>query len=722
MMCCINCVAQTYIEPVFDWTDVPSLHINKIEVTKDTTFVYCTYTAEAGSWARISKDTYLYDCDKHKKYTIFRCSGLPFTPQQRDFRFGGIVPITFCFPNIGNATRLDFIENPNEEAFNIYGINLKEHSENSYKIADLEHFARMSSLYDNSGNDSLAIQYKKKEVDATKYLEGIKSETYVQSLMDLGLMYEQYGFYQEAIEYVKIAVSTIRLIETKLELAEGMGLLSILYWKNSQYKEAEKYLSEALDHIQMTILQKIVELTSEQKQIMWNKYRNLFFLYRDLVYKGGMDGEKISKLYNYVLFSKSLLLDSESRKNADMLLKATWKDVQRVLSTGDIAIEFITTIEEQTKDTTYCTYHALVIDKDCQYPQMITLIHEKDLRGDKHETIGDMVWESILTQYKEVKNIYFSPDGVWHLLPIEYLYVTNQGVLFDRYDMYRLSSTKELVKPHNNSKIENAVLFGGLTYSIGDVPDLAMAENERADFLRSIKERGGFEPLYSTSTEVNSISQLLMQNKIHTTLYLGENGTENVFRNLSGKGVDLIHLATHGMFVEMEDVLQKKDENNFEFMQVLENEKNPEQEDIVLSHSFIVMSGGNKMIQREMVSDKTNDGILTAQEISKLDLSGLDLVVLSACETAKGETSMDGNVGLQRAFKKAGANTILMSLDKVDDEATTLLMIEFYKNLMSGKSKLQSLKDAQKYLREYDNGEYDKPEYWAPFIMLDGLN
>lgn len=127
VMCCINCVAQTYIEPVFDRADVPSLHINKIEVTKDTTFVYCTYTAETGSWARISKDTYLYDHDKKKKYTILKCSGLPFSPQQRDFRFGESVQIIFCFPSIGNAIRLDFVEDPNNEAFNIYGINVKEY-------------------------------------------------------------------------------------------------------------------------------------------------------------------------------------------------------------------------------------------------------------------------------------------------------------------------------------------------------------------------------------------------------------------------------------------------------------------------------------------------------------------------------------------------------------------------------------------------------------------
>ena len=79
-------------------------------------------------------------------------------------------------------------------------------------------------------------------------------------------------------------------------------------------------------------------------------------------------------------------------------------------------------------------------------------------------------------------------------------------------------------------------------------------------------------------------------------------------------------------------------------------------------------------------------------------------------------------LGLQRGFKRAGVESILMSLWKVDDEATKILMVEFYKNLMDGKSKHQSLKEAQKYLRQVENGKYDKPEYWASFILLDGLN
>ena len=83
MMCCIKCVAQTYIEPVFDRTDEPCLHINKIEVTKDTTLVYCTYTTEAGSGANISNETYFDNRETKEKFPILQSECLTFSPRKR---------------------------------------------------------------------------------------------------------------------------------------------------------------------------------------------------------------------------------------------------------------------------------------------------------------------------------------------------------------------------------------------------------------------------------------------------------------------------------------------------------------------------------------------------------------------------------------------------------------------------------------------------------------
>ena len=103
-------------------------------------------------------------------------------------------------------------------------------------------------------------------------------------------------------------------------------------------------------------------------------------------------------------------------------------------------------------------------------------------------------------------------------------------------------------------------------------------------------------------------------------------------------------------------------------------------------------------------------------EISVLNLRGCRMVVLSACNTGQGTLGADGLFGLQRGFKNAGVQTILMTLSAVDDQASMLLMTKFYENIISGLSERQALIKAQQYLRE--NG-YADSKYWAPFILLD---
>ena len=121
--------------------------------------------------------------------------------------------------------------------------------------------------------------------------------------------------------------------------------------------------------------------------------------------------------------------------------------------------------------------------------------------------------------------------------------------------------------------------------------------------------------------------------------------------------------------------------------------------------------------KRKNIPEGVDDGVLTAKEISRLDFNGLDLVVLSACQTGLGEITGEGVFGLQRGFKKAGAQTIVMSLWKVDDAATKDLMTGFYRNLTSGMTKREAFISAQKDLRE----KYSEPQKWAAFIMVDAL-
>ena len=156
----------------------------------------------------------------------------------------------------------------------------------------------------------------------------------------------------------------------------------------------------------------------------------------------------------------------------------------------------------------------------------------------------------------------------------------------------------------------------------------------------------------------------------------------------------------------------------------IEDEKNANIEDRYLARCGLLFAGANISLKGDDIPVNVDDGILTGMEISRLDLRGLDLVVLSACDTGKGDIKQgEGVFGLQRGFKKAGVQTILMSLWKVSDISTEMLMTDFYQNICKGKSKRESLRLAQQKVRNHKDSEgyriFQDPHYWAGFVILD---
>jgi len=137
-----------------------------------------------------------------------------------------------------------------------------------------------------------------------------------------------------------------------------------------------------------------------------------------------------------------------------------------------------------------------------------------------------------------------------------------------------------------------------------------------------------------------------------------------------------------------------------------------------LLRSGLIMSGANNqwLAKEYIMQDGVEDGILTADEISRLNLINTKLVVLSACETGLGDVkNSEGVFGLQRAFKLAGVESLIMSLWKVPDDATAELMTNFYQQWLSGQTKQNAFKTAQQKVRE----KYKSPYYWAAFVMMD---
>ena len=219
--------------------------------------------------------------------------------------------------------------------------------------------------------------------------------------------------------------------------------------------------------------------------------------------------------------------------------------------------------------------------------------------------------------------------------------------------------------------------------------------------------RGSVSYLPGTKKEVEKIKQYLIEQDHIVDLYTGVQANEESFVNISNKNYDIIHLATHGFFWYNEEAIKQD---------IFKQKKN----DYIdpLSRCGLLFAGANLSLrgQANQLGDGVADGVLTAREISTINLSNCELVVLSACETGQGEYSQDGTIGLQRAFKQAGVQTIIMSLWPVNDSATQMLMTEFYNNwIVKKQTKREAFKNAQNSVRE----KYEEPVYWAGFVMLD---
>ena len=176
---------------------------------------------------------------------------------------------------------------------------------------------------------------------------------------------------------------------------------------------------------------------------------------------------------------------------------------------------------------------------------------------------------------------------------------------------------------------------------------------------------------------------------------------------MSGHSSSILHIATHGFYLDEKGAAR----SNPSLLTVEENDSHT----YPLRRCGLILSGGQHAWLGESLPNDVEDGILTGEEIAGMDLSGTDLVVLSACQTGLGDIDREGVYGLQRGFKIAGAGTIIMSLWEVNDEATELMMTKFYSNLTSGKSKRDSFDAAISAVK----AKFESPEYWAAFIMLD---
>lgn len=380
------------------------------------------------------------------------------------------------------------------------------------------------------------------------------------------------------------------------------------------------------------------------------------------------------------------------------LLDLTWQDVQARLKDHETVVEFI-----QTEDADNERWmQALVLRKGWSYPKLLTVGKAKEVEQwcasntlyENKETTR-RIWQPIIETagIQAGQTVYFSPDGIFYLTGIEYLPV-DTTTLFDRYNMVRLSSSRELCRQTQANPEEQTILYGGVIYADDE-------NDRRIDYLSS------------TLDEVQQIDSIIP----HSALYTGLEATEESFKDLSGHSPQTLHMATHGFYLKNKKA-QSMMQKNVQFVRLTERQR-INIEDYALARCGLLMAHSSSSYSGDSISTTRDDGVLTAKEIAALDLHKTELVVLSACKSGLGDITVDGIAGLQRGFKKAGVQAMLMTLWPIDDTASKIFMYAFYQSLVAGQTKQAALRHAQQTLRAME--EYNYPRYWAAFVLLDAI-
>ena len=619
----------------------------------------------------------------------------------------------------------------------------------------------LGTYYSNLGDYEQSEKYHLKALEILESSLGINHPDYIISLNKLGVLYFDIEDYNKTEEYF-LKCSFLQKHQFRQSLYYMMEKERDLYWKTMQLDFDNTYpifaykyqfskpsistfaydnelfrkglLLSSTNAIRQSILESNDSLLIEQ----WNNLVGLKQVIMNLEERDSKSSDLPYYKHQADSLEKIITRSSATFRDAQAKRSITWETIRQNLSPNEVAIEYFTA--PISKDS--IMYCALLLRHNSKYPELIPLFEEKEINSylsygdnvvnnmycyDRTRNVTHTILGKIIPKIHEGETIYFSPAGLLHQIAIEHLPYDNNRTMSEVYPMIRLSSTSEIVsmKQKGTSPNVKSAIYGGIFYDLDTHSLLTESRNYRSEDLvtyRAIQadttNRGKVLYLSGTKKEAESIHSLLKKKDISSTLYIASKANEESFKSLSGQHCNIIHIGTHG-FTWTDSTARKQDYFRQRLsMQMLGEHQLQKPTIDPLTRCGLLFAGSNIALSGHSkdLPEGVQDGILTAKEISLMDLRDANLVVLSACETAKGDITSEGVFGLQRAFKMAGAQTIIMSLWKVNDQATQMLMTEFYTNWIGKQqSKREAFKNAQNTVRTH----FEEPEYWAGFIMLD---
>ena len=685
-------------------------------------------------------------------------------------------------------------------------------------------------LYKTMGDYKAAEPYYKKALEIQKKVLGEEHPDYANSLNNLGVLYYEMGDYKAAEPYSQQALEIRKKVlrEGHPDYANSLNNLGNLYSDMGDYKLAESFFIKTISIKLGNLNTNFSWLSALEKQLYWNQEKYFYGNMNSFSVSAFESVQTSTELsYKAIITSKSLLLEtsreldqaitqstdeemktqfsemkqlrklyskmqSEGSTNKEVMeryktqadsldkilvnklgeyaaskrkFEITWKDVQSNLTTSDAAIEFARYYDD--KDSLY-KYMALVVRPDYEYPKLVSLGEEEDIRtaiqNKDFSALYNEAWKGIDSLLVGVKRVYYSPAGELNNVSFSAL-CTEEGnelvasnkeknrgvvignnktttkacnaVLMDKYELHQLTTTRYLADgtlKKEKPMQPRLALVGGINFD--DIPDKtkeADKEQSNEDFAfhanlnkRSASTKGKkrgkrsssnygkkMDPLPGTKEEVVNIAGLLNTSNWKVQTKSDKKAGEYEFKKeLETMAPGVLHIATHGFAFPDEAKQETK------IMDMSQTSTYKVSEDpmvrcgLMLGGSNISWTGN----PQKMIEQTGDDGILTAAEVANLDLTNTKLVVLSACETGLGKIEgSEGTFGLKRGFKLAGVEQIIVSLWSVPDKETMELMTLFYSDLTKTLNPVISFSKAQKEMR---NLYPTDPEKWAGFVLV----
>lgn len=412
-----------------------------------------------------------------------------------------------------------------------------------------------------------------------------------------------------------------------------------------------------------------------------------------------------------------------------------WQHLQKKLLPGENVIAFVKYSDMQAayqlKTITY--YSALILTAGHKPPQYVSVCSELEIYGllaacnagelktsyanlvrvqakyngkkiiPKQE-IYNLIWGKIAPHIKEKQKVYYFPNGLLQVLPFEAFADEKNLFLRDKYQLNQLQNFTTLFTrgPSQKKRQQTVEIWGNIDYSRDATTKFDINKIDTTNCI--------CKPLTPLGeTEINIINAALNKHQFTTQQFTGDTASELKFKTMAHRS-DILHISTHGFY---RWALASEDQYTNVWSNLSIDMINPV---TYFLKSGIVFAGANKQWGRSAEKsplDNNTDGILFSYEVKDIDLSSIELVIVSACETGLGTIVYDeGIVGLHSAFKLAGVNKIITALWDVGKPETEAWMKTFYTHY-NIKQNVEEAYDAT----QREMSKISPPYSWAGFLL-----